>query len=259
MKILLFSTRFAICLHILNSLWITLKEQIKKKKGLDTLYHLCRTTRILLFRSHENSRCQSSFRCFGGCCYRRGGASVWERGLCCKSPSATSARCGLVGSFVCGTAGPFRSGEGSFTLSLSAALAGWLSCSIFSSSSPSSSFPFSSSLTLCTIKRCLLRDSADVKHRPQWRHWGVSSSVLCCGMCCWKCALSSVTKPHLEQRNWALGRFVDGAPRFRTRSSSRFCASGAARSDTNSCKWIDTQLIWHLGLAAFRSVPITLN
>lgn len=49
MKILFFSTRFAICLHILNSLWITLKEHIKIKKGLDTLYHLCRTTRILCF------------------------------------------------------------------------------------------------------------------------------------------------------------------------------------------------------------------
>lgn len=86
------------------------------------------------------------------------------------------------------------------------------------------------------MKRCLLRDSTDVKHRPQWRHWGVFTSVLCCSICCWNCVRSSVMKPHLEQRNWVFKRFAEGAPRLKVWSCSFSCVSAAGLSDTSPCK-----------------------
>ena len=65
------------------------------------------------------------------------------------------------------------------------------------------------SLTLCTMNRWRWSAGGDVKHSPQCRHCGLCSSVLCWGMCCWKRAASSVVKPHLEQRYWALGRLAE--------------------------------------------------
>lgn len=181
----------------------------------------------------------ASERCWGGSCYRRERACVWEGLLGLKLQSVVFSHCRLPGSSTCKS-------SGSFNVSVSTGLTGWLFCSFslttasFSSSSSPLLSSFSSSLTLCTMKRCLLSDSTDVKHRPQWRHWGVFSSVLCCGMCCWNCVLSCVTKPHFEQRNWFFGRLAEGAPRLNVRSrfSSSFISTAApsATSDTPPCK-----------------------
>lgn len=170
----------------------------------------------------------------GASCYRRVTACSWEWALSFKLQSAVWSRCTLADSFACESSGSLSSCKQSFTSPLSAGLTGWLSCSVgLTSASPSSS---SSSLTLWTMNRCLFRDSPDVKHRPQWRHWGVFAFILCCGICCWNCPLSSVIKPHFEQRNCVFRRFAKGAPKLEVRSCSSSCMSTAGLSDTTPCQ-----------------------
>lgn len=148
-------------------------------------------------------------------------------------------QCRFVGSSACDGSVLFCSGKQLFTSSVSADLTGWLSISFAITSTLSSSFsslPSSGSLILCTMKRCLLRDSRDVKHRPQWRHWGVFSSVLCWGMCCWNWVLSTVTKPHFEQRKWVFSRFAEGASRLTAWSCPVSRVPTARVSVTNTYK-----------------------
>lgn len=109
--------------------------------------------------------------------------------------------------------------------------------SLISSSSSSSSL---GSLTLCTIKRCLFRENTDVKHRPQWRHWGVFSSVLCWGICCWNSVLMSVMKPHFEQRNWVFRRLAEGA------SGSLWSGSSTCVPPTGDAGFIAWREKWKL-------------
>lgn len=126
----------------------------------------------------------------------------------------------------------FSPGNGSSTISVSANLTGWLSCSFSLTSAASSS---SGCLILCTMKRCLLRDNSDVKHRPQWRHWGVFSSVLCWGICCWNCVLSSVMNPHFEQRNCVFIRFAEGASSVPVGSCPSSWVPTAGLCNTSPC------------------------
>lgn len=175
-------------------------------------------------------------RSWGGSHCWRETACVWEWVLRFKLKSVLVEQCGLS----CSPAGEgsdlFSWWNKSFSSSDSADPASWLSCS-FSLISPSTFFSSSSgSLTLCTMKRCLLRDSTDVKHRPQWRHWGVFSSVLCWGICCWNSVLLSVTKPHFEQRNWVFRRLAEGASRLPAGSWTSICVPTSGVADTSLWK-----------------------
>lgn len=147
--------------------------------------------------------------------------TVWAGGSF-KSLSVFLSKWRLAGS----TASSFCCADGSFSVSV--VLTGWLSCSFWNSPASSPSF------TLCTMKRCLLRDNSDVKHRPQWRHWGVFTSVLCWGICCWNCAMSSVTKPHFEQRNCVFRRLAEHASGGPEGSGSWEPAAGVC--DTRPCE-----------------------
>lgn len=207
-------------LNVLHCLWISSEEF---KKGPMTLYHLhaehqaslvILTWTLKIFKQLQKV-------CRGASHYRRETVCVGEWVLSFKLHSAVLSHCRLAGSPACEDWVSFSSSSKSFTSSVSADLTGCCFClaSAFSSSS--------GSLTLCTMKRCLLRDSTDVKHRPQWRHWGVFSSLLCWGICCWNCVLSSVMKPHFEQRNWVFSRFAEGASRPPARSCPSSCVPTA--------------------------------
>lgn len=211
-----------------------------------TLYHLHAEHRALFISFTWTLKLWKQLQkvCRGGSHYRRETVCVWEWVLSFKLHSAVLSHCRLVGSPACEDWVSFSSGNKSFTSSVSADLTGCF----LSLTSPFSSS--SGSLTLCTMKRCLLRDSTDVKHRPQWRHWGVFSSVLCWGICCWNCVSSSVMKPHFEQRNWVFSRFAEGASRLPARSCPSSCVPTAGFRNMSPLpeavlhSWMDVFGIW---------------
>ena len=223
-----------------------LREISKLKRPQHSVPPPCRTSSIPCDFQIKTEDIKAALkRCWGRSRYRRETACVWEWALSFKLQSTVVSQHTLSGSPAWEGSGSFSSDNTSFPSSVSADPSRWSSCSI-SRTAATTSLTFSSSLTLCTMTRCLLRDSSDVKHRPQWRHWGVFSSVLCCGICCWNCVLSSVMKPHFEQRNWLFRRFADGAPMPEVRSRSSLCAFTAGLSDTSPCKSQSHILNWWL-------------